>query len=622
MPPLDTVEISKNAIRERAARFIQNHASDVSEASEKQTFWNDFFDVFGISRRRVGTFELLAERVTTGSHGWIDFLFPGQMGVEHKSAGENLDAAMDQLVDYLPSLHSSEHPWLLVVCDFQRFQWKNLESGGSGSVPLSELIANLDLFWWIAGYSRPGERTPTEEDANLKATRLLARIHDELSATGYPTHALRQWITRILFCLFADDTDIWDRSLFHTYIARSTRIDGTDLGRCIAEIFQILDSPIPERPSSLDEDLQDLTYINGDLFSEILPIPALNESTRNSLLEACRFNWAEISPAIFGSLFQNVMTPAERRDLGAHYTSEENILRTIRPLFLDGLQQELESSRTLPKLDSFHNKISSLKFFDPACGCGNFLVVTYRELRKLETECLRRIAVKERTEGQRIWDLDLLVKVSVGQFYGIEVEEFPALIARTALYLADHLANREISTEFGEHFLRFPIPAAPNVVIGNALTVDWNSVVPNSDVDFVFGNPPFAGHTTRSRAQSDELRNIWGSGYAKWLDYVTGWYKISIEYGAGQNIRFAFVSTSSISQGEQVARLWEPLLAAGYTIDFAYQTLAWQSEAQGTANVHVVIVGFSNLTKGPPTLFVVDTPSSEPIPKNVKNISP
>ncbi len=409
---------------------------------------------------------------------------------------------------------------------------------------------------------------------------------------------------------------------FHTYVARYTHTDGHDLGPMLAQLFEVLDTPPARRARTLDEDLAAFTYINGDLFANRLPMPSCNESVRNALLEACRFDWSIISPSIFGSMFQNVMQPRERRQLGAHYTTEQNILRTIRPLFLDDLEAELAAANTRPKLERFLDKLPTLRFLDPACGCGNFLVIAYREIRRLETEALRRLDAQRRRTGQRTMSLELLCKVNVAQFFGIEIEEFPARIARTALYLADHIANREISAEFGELFVRFPIPVSPHIAIENALHMDWNDLLPAAEASYVFGNPPFGGHTTRTLAQSDDLRLVWGRGYAKWLDFVTGWYRKALDYGREQLVRFAFVSTSSISQGEQVARLWQPLFDAGYQIDFAYQTFDWTNEARGMAHVHVVIEGFSYGTGRTPRLFECSTPQSQPEERTIRRISP
>lgn len=614
---------SRQDLRTEASRFSARWHDATSEASDKQPFWEDLFRVFGIHRRQVAMFEQLAMRASTGNHGWIDLLFPGQLGVEHKSAGEDLDAAMDQLLDYLPSLPAVELPWLLVACDFKRFKWHNLDTGASGEFPLEDLSEHVDLFAWIAGHNRPGVSFENTEDVNLKATALMAELHDRLTLNGYGAHPLREWLTRILFCLFADDAGVWDRAAFHSWIALHTRADGSDLGPQLSYLFQLLNTPEDRRPPNLAPELSQFAYINGDLFEEQLPIPQCDESVRVALLDACRFDWSRISPAIFGSMFQNVMTPVERRQLGAHYTSEENILRLIEPLFLDDLRQRLRSANTQAKLIGFLQSLRELRFLDPACGCGNFLVISYRELRNIETAAVRRLLDLRRQTGQLTVDVTLNFRVQVDQFYGIEVEEFPAKIARTALYLMDHLCNREVSREFGEHFTRFPIPATPTILNADALEVDWESVLPAADCDFCFGNPPFAGHTTRSSDQSRQMQRLLGRKYNKWLDYVTCWYFKSWEYAKASATRFAFVSTSSIAQGEQVARLWGPGLASGARLYFAHQAFDWRNEARGRAHVHVVIEGFAlQSIPAKKEIFTYIGADAEPVSHVVRNISP
>ena len=619
------VDVSKAAIRERAIKFANDWQGVSSEASEKQTFWNEFFAVFGVTRRQVAAFEELAKRASTGRRGWIDLLYPGQMAVEHKSRGENLDDALGQLVDYVPGLPSVEVPWLLVVSDFERLAWKNLDTGQSGEFPLVEFLHNLDTFYWIAGHGASEFALQDAEEANLKATDLMAKLYDQLAATRYDEHAVREWLTRILFCLFADDTDVWPRAAFHTWVVRYTHNDGRDLGPMLAQLFEVLDTPPDQRATTLDEDLAEFTYINGDLFRSRLPIPSCNEAIRTALLDACKFSWAVISPSIFGSMFQNVMQPKERRSLGAHYTTEENILRVIKPLFVDDLEAELVATSSRPQLERFLDKLPTLKFMDPACGCGNFLVIAYRELRRLETEGLRRLAIRNRQSGARTFSLDLLVKVNVAQFFGIELEEFPARIARTALYLTDHIANREISTEFGEMFLRFPIPASPHVENTNALQMDWGDLLPAEEADFVFGNPPFVGFNYLSPEQTNDSAIVLGAsgaGRAGRLDYVANWYAKACLYGKDKPVRFAFVSTNSITQGEQARSLGPFLMSHGFKLDFAYTTFEWTSEARGRAHVYVVIIGFSYGGRAAAkTLFDFEDIRGEPKVSRAANIN-
>jgi hypothetical protein len=348
--------------------------------------------------------------------------------------------------------------------------------------------------------------------------------------------------------------------------------------------------------------------------------------TRTALLEACRFEWSAISPAIFGSMFQNVMTPAERRELGAHYTTEENILKTIRPLFLDKLEAELDKAKSKRALDALHDRMAGLTFLDPACGCGNFLVIAYRELRRLETELLHKRAVATKQTGGQVMDVAQVCKITVGQFYGIEIEEFPARIARTALYLMDHKANLNVSKEFGQYFARFPIPTSPHIVIDNAIKMDWNDLLPSSQANYVFGNPPFVGMTMMSKDQQEDNRLVFEGPDAKGLstgrlDYVACWYEKLLNYADG-GIKAAFVSTNSLFQGEQ-ARSMGPLLTRNsFEIAFAHTTFAWTSEARGKAHVHCVIVGLAREgTTKVKRLFEYDTLLGAPRELPARNIN-
>lgn len=626
------IPLTKSAIRNKAINFSKTWSEASSEKSESQSFWNAFFEIFGVSPRNKGYFEVAAEKLSTGGHGYIDLLIPGEMAVEQKSAGGDLNKAMSQLVDYLDSLQPGAMPRLLVACNFQRFYVQNLETMKRHEFDLSELSANIELFWWLAGH-REVDTFVDEEEANLKATSYMADIHDAVLASGYDPHALREWLTRILFCLFADDTEVWDRGAFTNYLFLNSKPDGSDLGSQLQYLFQILNTPDEKRASTIDEDLAAFTYINGDLFSETLPIPSCDEKVRIALVKACKFNWSEISPAIFGSMFQNVMTATERRHLGAHYTTEENILKTIRPLFLDELEEELagikvsKSKMSSDRLSEFQTKLASLKFLDPACGCGNFLVIAYRELRRLEVETLRKRAVARGVAMDATMDVAHDLRVTVDQFYGIELEEFPARIARTALYLMDHKENLAFSKEFGQYFARFPIPASPHIHVANALRIDWNDVLPVEECNFIMGNPPFVGMALMNKLQQEDNRIVFNSSDAKnfrtgRLDYVACWYEIAMRYVGTKQIRVAYVSTNSITQGEQARGLGPLLSDRGFQIDFAHATFAWKSEAKGKANVHCVIIGIScKEQQGLRRLFRYSTPGSSPVESRVPNIN-
>jgi hypothetical protein len=562
----------------RANQFVARWQGETRERAEKDSFWNEFLAIFGIDRRRVGVFEFLAQRYSTGRHGFIDLLIPGQLAVEHKSAGEDMHEAMGQLVDYLITMKPIDVPHTLVVCDFRTFLVRDVLSGVTTEFPLTDLSKHIDGFAFLAGYTqRPSHET--EEEANLAATGLLSRLHDALKDNGYDGHALRVFLVRLLYILFADDTAVWPRNLFHDWLVVRTAEDGSDLGAKINELFAVLDTPRSKRPKNVDADLNEFAYVNGALFEENLRPPRCDAAMRDYLIDACRFEWSRISPAVFGSLFQNVMDAAERRQLGAHYTSERDIMRTIRPLFLDDLEARLAAIKSqenrsdrLKALKAIRDEMATWTFFDPACGCGNFLMLAYRELRRVELDCLLAIRNDEATLeagqrgrrtapglGQAALDISMESKVTVDQFYGIEIEEFPARIAETAMHLVDHQANLALSEAFGDYYVRLPIRDTAHIHVDNALRLEWNSVLPADRCAFLLGNPPFSGQYTRSAHQTDDLKAVWGNGYNGYLDYVTGWYVKARWYVNDRPVKVAFVSTNSISQGEPVPHLWEPL---------------------------------------------------------------
>jgi hypothetical protein len=381
-----------------------------------------------------------------------------------------------------------------------------------------------------------------------------------------------------------------------------------------------LNTPKENRFKNLDEQLADFPYVNGKLFEEILPIASFDHKMRDALLNCCQIEWSKISPAIFGSMFQSVMNPTERRNLGAHYTSETNILKLIKPLFLDELWREFESLKgNKNKLPEFHKKLSTLKFIDPACGCGNFLVITYRELRLLELEILRELY----KSGQRVTDIENIVNLNVDQFYGIEFEEFPARIAEVAMWLIDHQMNMLISNEFGQYFVRLPLIKAAKIIHGDALETDWENIVSKNELSYILGNPPFIGSNIMKQSQRNqivrEFDNAAGGGT---LDYVTGWYIKAAKYIKGTKIKAAFVSTNSIVQGEQTNLLWG-LLQNKYNIKihFAHRTFKWNNEAKGNAAVYCVIVGFANFDTSNKSIFDYEDIKGEAHELKVKNIN-
>ncbi|MFN7552519.1 MAG: class I SAM-dependent DNA methyltransferase [Pseudomonadota bacterium] len=590
--------LSWNEIKDRALRFSREWAGEASERAESQTFWNAFFDVFGLTRRRVASFEEPVKRLRDGGKtttGKIDLFWKGVLLVEHKSQGKDLARAYTQAVDYFEGIAERDLPRYVLVSDFARFRLHDLDSGAEHDFDLKDLHRKVRLFGFIAGYQT---RIYKDDDpVNVAAAEKMGALHDALEASGYEGHPLEVLLVRLLFCLFADDTGIFDRNAFRELVELRSSVDGSDLGRLLNELFEVLNTPAEKRQRALDEQLAAFPYVNGRLFEERLFTAAFDARTRSSLLDACALDWGQISPAIFGAMFQSVMDPKLRRNLGAHYTSEKNIQKLIGPLFLDELKADLARIRALKQtnvrqaqLRQFHQRLASLRFLDPACGCGNFLVVTYRELRTLELEVLRELHADVTTRFLSVKDE---IHVDVDQFYGIEIEEFPAQIAQVALWLVDHQMNQKVSEEFGELFVRLPLVKSANIVHGvSALAVDWNSVCPKERLSYILGNPPFSGAKVMSDAQRAEIvRLLPGVKGAGLLDYVTGWYFLAARMMEGATIRTAFVSTNSITQGEQPGILWPGLWKMGVRIQFAHRTFQWNNDARGVAAVHCVIVG-------------------------------
>jgi hypothetical protein len=723
--------LSWNEIRNRAHEFSKRWENETSEDAEAKTFWTEFFSVFGIDRKRVASFEEPVKKLGD-RQGYIDLFWKGMLLVEHKSRGKDLDKAYTQALDYFPGIKERDLPKYVLVSDFARFRLYDLDppspptplpqagegsklsapraqtgtetsprplaagvgslqssgapigvllAGGEGGrrpgegafheFKLADLHKHIKHFAFIAGY-----RTQTiapQNPVNIKAAERMGKLHDALKAAGYAGHPLEVLLVRLLFCLFAEDTGIFQpASAFRAWIEERTAADGSDLGAQLTLLFQVLNTPespppqsspasgrgdnrekhssIPARAKMLDEQIAAFPYVNGKLFEEMLSIASFDLGMREALLDCCALDWSAISPAIFGALFQSIMDAKARRNIGAHYTSEENILKLIQPLFLDALWEEFHRVKSNKnKLFEFHKKLRTLTFFDPACGCGNFLVIAYCELRKLELEVLRTVHAGP---GSRFLDIHQEISVDVDQFFGIEIEEFPAQIAQVAMWLMDHQMNVRVSEEFGMYFARIPLKTSPHIVNGNALTLEWNDVLPAEQCSYVLGNPPFVGKTYQSSEQKADMEkvagNIKGAGL---LDFVAAWYVKAARYmtnppqtppglplsgeeqpapsltregwgGFASGIRCAFVSTNSIIQGEQVGVLWGWLLAQGMHIHFAHRTFQWSNEARGMAAVHCVIIGFGAFDVDKKTIYEYDDIRGEPHAIVAKNINP
>lgn len=610
--------LSWNEIKDRALKFSKEWADTSNEEADAKPFLVEFFNVFGIASKRVSTFEHRVKKLDD-KDGYIDLLWKGTILIEMKSRGKNLDKAFEQAKDYLHGLKEHELPKYILISDFENFRLYDLEEYKTIEFKLNDLVNNVQHFGYLLGYQK---KVYKEQDpANIKAAELMGKLHDRLEEIGYIGHPLEVYLVRLLFCLFAEDTTIFEKQQFQEYIEQRTNIDGSDLAAKLQELFQVLNTPKDKRYKNLDEQLADFPYVNGKLFEEILPTASFDSNMRQALLNCCYIDWSKISPAIFGSMFQSVMNPKERRNLGAHYTSETNILKLIKPLFLDELWKEFENIKdNKNKLGEFHRKISTYKFLDPACGCGNFLIITYRELRLLELEVLRAL----NKSGQRVIDVSSIILIDVDQFYGIEYEEFPARIAEVAMWLIDHQMNMLISNEFGQYFVRLPLKKAAQIHHGNALRTDWESIISKNELSFIIGNPPFLGKKEQNAHQKSDMDFVFGSIKGSGvLDYVTAWFIKAAQIIQNTKIKVAFVSTNSISQGEQVGILWNILFSKyNVKIHFAHQTFNWTNEARGKAAVHCIIVGFANYDTNNKSIFEYENIKAEPHEIKVKNINP
>lgn len=610
--------------RHRAEAFMVDYLHIRDEKGEAHSFWDRFFEIFGLQRIRYANHEARVKR-DGNRQGFIDLLWKGKLLVEHKSAGkdrtEDFDDALLQANEYVAGLPLEDRPRTLIVCNFKRFRVYDLGNPSEFTeVLLSELSRNLKVFAFMPEYAELAREQ--EEKANLEAVLRISNVYKTLHSAGYRGHDLELLLVRILFCVFAEDTGIFEPKQFSNFIEKHTLDNGSDIGESLEQIFEALNTPFRLRQHDTSDPIRQFPYVNGGLFAEKLTrTPPSLSGIRNAVL-GCGdlFDWAQISPEIFGSLFQAALEEAERRSLGAHYTSERNILRLLEPLFLNDLREEFRlARRDRKKLEAFRQKISRLRFLDPACGCGNFLVVTYRELRLLDLETARLLQ-----GNQQVLDISMLENVRLENFCGVEIKPVSALIAQVALWLTKHKCNRLLNTAFYTHLKSVPIDEAAKVVTSNALTMDWNTLLPaGQKFDFVIGNPPFVGHHYQDSDQKKDLRlvfnNVNGIGV---LDFVTCWYLKSVQYIQDSNSKVAFVSTNSISQGEQVGILWKELFQYNVFIHFAHNTFRWNNEAPGVAAVHCVIIGFGAKDTSRKFLFEYPDLSGEPIFSQVKNISP
>ena len=616
---------SLNEIRTSAAAFAARWADETNEKAEAQTFWNEFLGIFGIDRRRVAVFEKRAQRTSTAGGGFIDIFWPGTLIAEHKSAGKSLEDAEQQAIDYLESIDVDDFPGLVITSDFATLRVRDL--GGDNTpytFPLTKLPEEIDRLGHLAGYKKREFSGGDEELANVKAAKLMGRLYEELSRNGYEGHDASILLVRLLFLMFGDDTGMWEKGLFAEFVDARTAPDGSDLGAQLAHLFQVLDKEETSRPAAIDELLARFPYVNGHLFAERIDIPAFDRRMRDELVTATEFDWGKISPAVFGSLFQAIKSKEARRELGEHYTTEANIMKALGPLFLDDLWQRFEAAKTnAAKLERLHEDIAEMRLLDPACGCGNFLVVAYRHLRRLELAILCRLRDLA-GERQLVLDVAALNKVRINHFFGIEIEEWPARIAETAMFLVDQQANHDLALEFGRAPDRLPITVAPVIRHADALSTSWPDAMPLREGSYIVGNPPFIGTRMQSDTQKQAQAVVWNdSPKSATVDFVGNWFVLAARAISNTPVRAAFVATNSITQGGQSSLLWSELRKSNVEIEFAHRTFSWSSEAPGAASVHVVIIGICEEGRArPKRLFDYEDPRGDPVERVVASINP
>jgi hypothetical protein len=611
--------------RAKAAQFAAKWKDVRSEKSYDQQFWHDFVQiVLGIPDLKEANIEFQKTVVSSkkGTQNYIDVFWQDVFLAEHKSAGRSLDVAEEQARDYLVSLAPSMRPPVVIVTDFARFRIVDVLRDKKVEFPLEDLPNHLHRIEAIVGKDAL-TATHIQVEADQKAARLMADLYVQLEKYGYEGHEASVFLVRILFCLFADDTRMWKLDIFEKLV-KDTNPLGTDLGPRLSALFEVLNTPRDARRGPQDPLLEEFPYVNGGIFQERLATINFNTAMRNALLNACAYDWSGINPTIFGELFQDIKSKDARRRNGEHYTTEANIEKAIRPLLLDDISRSLEQAwDNEGKLKALQKELGTYQIFDPACGCGNFLITTYKRLREFELEIIVRLKQLQGTSGQTsLLDVadDLFVRPE--QLHGIEFVEWSAQIAKVAIYLTDHQENLRLETVLGVAANRFPLTSGSNIVRGNALELDWAEVCPMSPKTLIVGNPPYVGANKLEPEQRADQSRVWNSvPGCLTVDYVANWFLIASQWAHKAGVRFSFVSTNSITQGDQPATLWKALEPYQVKIDFAHRTFAWENDAAGNAGVHCVIIGMSSQSlKRRKQLWHYETPKSTPtsvVPSNI-----
>lgn len=513
-----TAKLNIDTIRQRAAAFAKKFEGVTSEKKHDQNFMRGFCHVFGILETRID-WQYDVKNKNKKSN-WIDGLLRGNLLFEIKSAGKNMDEAYDQASGYISLMADKDLPDYVLISDFVHLHLYNRKTGAPRiEMTLADFPQKIEPFLFLANYENI--IIEQQEKINKTAAEKMAELHDAIKATGYDGKDLETYLVRLLFCLFAEDTGLFnENNLFLDYLINHTQVDGSNLHGELMSLFDTLNKPIEKRLKNLPEHRARFPYINGALFDGALAECCFDEAARATLIDCAKLDWSDISPAIFGSLFQALMhfddetsktktktKTSKRREFGAHYTSEENILKVINPLFMDELRADLiKCGHNKPKLNAFHQRLAALNFFDPACGCGNFLVIAYRELRLLELELIQKLYGSNLTGHLDVGETVILC--TVNQFHGIEIDDSAAQIATVALWLTDHQMNLKVGKELGNYFNRIPLTKKANIVHANALQLDWQSVIKPKDCSFIMGNPPFVGRQYQTEGQKKDLALI------------------------------------------------------------------------------------------------------------------
>lgn len=620
---------TEKQIASAAAEFAERWKGRGYERGESQPFWIDLLsNVFGIETPSDGFITFEDHRMVDASN-FIDGRIPStKVLIEQKSLGKDLrkgilqsDGSLlnpfQQARRYVVSLPVSEHPRWIVTCNFSEFLVYDMEQ--PNGEPEQILLENLGKEYYRLHFlvDAKSDHLSKEMEVSMQAGEIVGRIYEALlkQYDDNSPEALR-WLNilcvRLVFCLYAEDAGVFSRDQFHDFLVI---YEAKDLRRALRDLFEVLNTPLEKRSKYLQEELAAFPYTNGGLFEEEIEIPQFTEELKQTLLQnaSLDFDWSEISPTIFGAVFESTLNPETRRSGGMHYTSIENIHKVIDPLFLNDLRHELDEileekveKQRNQKLDAYQDKLASLTFLDPACGSGNFLTETYLSLRRLENE-----AIRERYHGQMMMGEFLNpVKVSIQQFYGIEINDFAVTVATTALWISEAQMLSETERIMHQMIDFLPLKSYSNIIEGNALRIDWESVVPKEKLNYIIGNPPFVGYAYQTKEQKDDLKDLM-KGFGNNIDYVAGWYYKASQLIKNTNTRCALVSTNSITQGEQVAAIWKPMFEKfGIQFDFAYRTFRWDSEASLKAHVHCVIIGFSSSEcKGDKIIYLNDNQS-------------